>query len=301
MLKKIEKWLGWNPLDLLAASWKNENKKKILLIWNRGLGDIPLWIYGMVAQIRDVFCEAQITVLTREDLKEGFLLLENIEVIADHTMKRGESFDFSHIKCNYDVVIEKIEPKLWLKWQIGNVIPKLKWNHLTCDLSRFNLPKNKFNIGIHLSSETEQFYNYSKNWGDENFCKLIDSIKKKYDVSFVLFGLEKKKPIENCMDLRGNTTLFEMISIVKNELDIMIAPDSGILNIIYYLDEQFDLDMISLWGNPRVGLLKQNVSSPNKLLRHFALIGKNRNIANIKVENVASYIDYILGEKGDYK
>ena len=155
MLKKIEKFLGLNPLDKLAKGWKKENKKKILLVWNRGLGDIPLWLYGMFKQIKDAFQEAEFFVLTRQDLKEGFSLLQDIQILASGSLKRGASINinqelaaFGYSMSFFDVVLEKIEPKPWLKWQRGLLVPRLCFPVDTKDVAKkFSLTEKKY-LGV---------------------------------------------------------------------------------------------------------------------------------------------------------
>jgi len=86
--------------------------------------------------------------------------------------------------------------------------------------------------------------------------------------------------------LRGKTHLLSLLSIVKNKLDYLVVPDSGLLSLTYYLDAVFPLKMVSLWSDPRQGVLKQNVASPNPDLLHIPLIGQDESVANISVEHV---------------
>ncbi|MGH2611703.1 MAG: hypothetical protein ACRDFB_01480, partial [Rhabdochlamydiaceae bacterium] len=105
----------------------------------------------------------------------------------------------------------------------------------------------------------------------------------------ILFGL-KKEPIfkhPRIYDLRGETSPLEILSIIKNRCLSLIAPDSGVLGLTYFLNTPFPLKLVSLWADPNHGILKQNVPSPNPLLEHTPVISPNRkNAALITAEAV---------------
>lgn len=302
MFEKILKILGCNPLDQLAIQWKKEERKNILILWNRGLGDIPLWLYGLTFQIKSIINDCQITFLTREELKEPFMMLEGVKSLPSNTIKRGQdvdvSFELSKHNLNFsdfDLFLEKIEPKKWLKWQRGSIIPKLRAPSVLPNLfDKFNLPTEPL-IAIHVSSETSNFYTKEKNWPLESFQTLFEKIIKEFSFKIILFGNEQKEDfkLDNVIDLRGKTTFFEMVSIIKHKCFALIAPDSGVLCSIYYLDLNFPIHVISLWGDPNVGVLKQKVRSPNKQLVHIPLIGKNKEVKNIEVDKIIAVIKKI--------
>jgi len=52
--------------------------------------------------------------------------------------------------------------------------------------------------------------------------------------------------------------------------------------------------VISLWGDPNQGVLKQAVPSPNSGLKHIPIIGSNRDITKIKVEEVMDILEGII-------
>ncbi|MBI5273582.1 MAG: hypothetical protein HY860_00830, partial [Chlamydiales bacterium] len=89
--------------------------------------------------------------------------------------------------------------------------------------------------------------------------------------------------------LRGETSLEEMLCIIKNHCRDLIVPDSGILSMTYYVDEQFPLNIYSMWSDPRQGILKQKVSSPNALLTHHPFIAE-KNIERITPEMILKKI-----------
>lgn len=294
MLKKIEKFLGYNPLDILARQWEKKSKTKILLLWNRGLGDIPLWLYGLFYQIRQNMDAPELYVLTRSDLYEGFLLLHDIKILVSPTMRRGDLVSISnelaplgYSQDFFHIILETIHPKPWLKWQRGWVTPRLVFDNAMLDVGqKFGLQGNNY-LGVHLSSETGAFYKDEKNWPLENFHALFERIMKETSQKIILFGLEKKGTFSSeIIDLRGSTSLLDTLGIIKSCCTSLLAPDSGILCMVYYLDCDFPLSIVSLWGNPNVGVLKQRVKSPNKLLKHTPIIGKKHLIKNIEVDKV---------------
>lgn len=256
---------------------------KILLGWNRGLGDIALGLYAIVQRIQELVPQAEITFVTRDNLADGFSLLEGVRTIIDSSWRRGEAYQIDpDLKKRYDLVIEKPSPTDWVYWQRGKVVPKLKWDS-KYDLlyERFDLPVGC--IGAQVSAETG--YGLWRNWPEEKWRELFDKLS---DAPIVLFGFGDEPYFShpNLIDLRGKTTLFELLSIIKHRIDTLIVPDSGISSMVYYLDQSFPLRHVTLWADPNQGILKQAVPSPNPKLVHRPLIAEHRNLKALGVDPV---------------
>jgi ADP-heptose:LPS heptosyltransferase len=282
MLKRIWKKIGPNPLDRLLKIAAERNCKTVLIPWNRGLGDIALGLYAIVKRVRDFIPEAQVTFLTRADLKDGFQLFHGVDVIVAPEWSRGKPMKFPANLPSFDLVIENADPSHWVAWQRGNLVPKMEWNPTWDGLcERFNLPNDC--IAAHVHCETG--YYFERNWPLACWQELFSSLEG----PIVLLGL-KKEPVfqrPHLYDLRGETSLFEILSILKNRCRALIAPDSGILGMTYFLNTPFKLRLVSLWADPNHGILKQNVASPNPLLEHSPVISPNRkDAALITVDQV---------------
>lgn len=280
--------------DRLLKNAAREKKKSFLICWNRGLGDIPLGLYALVYRIREFIPDAKITFLTRPDLFLGFHLLNQVEVLVDSSWKRGESFDLKSSLARlqksqkaFDVIIEHPDPTRWLKWQLGRITPKLNWLEKYDRLCmRFGLDHQQKYIAIHIQTETK--YKYEKNWPVVHWKECLYQLDFELKLTPILFGFSKETPFlkEGVIDLRGETTLLEMLSIIKNHCCYLLAPDSGVLSMTYYLNSPFRLNVISLWAAPKQGVLKQQVNSPNPLLQHIPLIAKDKDICTISVKQV---------------
>ena len=294
MFKRLCRKLGINPLDRLLKKAASKNAKKVLVCWNRGLGDIPLGLYALVIRIRHFMPDVQISFLTRKDLESGFHMLEDVGVLVDPDWKRRVPFDTAaSLKklgkdiADYDLVLERPDPTNWLQWQIGKLTPRLKWNAQWDDLwQKFGLVKEGPYIGVHVQTET--FYDYEKNWPQKHWDEFFRLAAAEYNANIVLFGFSQEPMfnIPGVIDLRGKTNLFEMLSIIKNRCRYLLVPDSGVLSIAYYIDENFPIRIVSLWADPKQGILRQKVASPNAGLRHCALIGKNKDLSRVPVEAV---------------
>jgi ADP-heptose:LPS heptosyltransferase len=271
MIKQLWKKFAPNPLDRLLKRAEAQNCKTVLIPWNRGMGDIALGLYAIVYRIRSYIPEAQITFITRSDLEEPFQLLANVNVIVDPSMKRGAPYTLSASLSSFDLILDKADPSYWVAWQRGTLVPKMEWNQAWDDLHRrFRLPEGC--IGAHVNCETD--YYFERNWPAEKWQDVFSSL----DQPIVLFGL-KKNPVFNCSylyDLRGETSILEILSIIKNRCSALIAPDSGVLGLTYFLNAPFPIKVVSLWADPNHGILKQKVPSPNALLDHMPLISSNR-------------------------
>ena len=261
MLIKLWRKYGINPFDSLLRRAARSAQTRFLICWNRGLGDIPLGLYALSHRIREYIPEAQITFVTRSDLLDGFKLLEGVTAVVDPEWKRGIPFDLDKTLLNtglhrtdFDVIIEKPDPTRWLRWQLGKLVPRLHWQSEWDALAqRFSLDPNKKYVGVHVQTETN--YAYEKNWPLEYWEKCLKKIYSEHQALIILFGFAPHPPFEaeGIVDLRGKTSLFEMISIIKNHCNYLLVPDSGVLSIAYYLNTSFPIDISIPLGRSAAG------------------------------------------------
>jgi ADP-heptose:LPS heptosyltransferase len=295
-MKNLWRKYGINPLDSLLKKAKKAQYRRFLICWNRGLGDIPLGLYALVLRIRQMIPDAEVTFATRSDLADGFKMLEQVSVLIDSDWKRGVPFDLketlrkSGLSCaDFDLILEYPDPTRWLMWQLGKLTPKLQWKSEWDALhERFSLHEAKRYLGVHVQTETD--YAYEKNWHIDAWKQLFQRVVFEKGVEVLLFGFVPQ-PIfdgEGIMDLRGKTSLFEMLSIIKNRCCYLVVPDSGVLSITYYIDAAYPIEIVSLWSDPKQGILKQGVSSPNPLLLHTPLIAKDKDLRHVSVDSVLS-------------
>lgn len=291
MLKSLIRKVAPNPLDRLLKKSTKRGISSILIVWNRGLGDIALGLYALVFRIRSFIPHAEITFVTRKDLEEGFLLLEGIKTIICPTLKRYTPYQVKDLGLDlekYDLILEKPDPTYWLHWQIGKLQPKLKWNSTWDELtSPLSLPKETPCAAFHVHSETT--YGYEKNWPVAKWHELFSKLENK-NLPCILLGNKTDVifPYAQIIDLRGKTSLLQVLSLLKNACRFFVGPDSGILSLLYYLEEPFALKAISLWADPNQGILKQKVPSPNSLLEHIPLIAPGKLLKNLEVDEVLS-------------
>ncbi len=281
-LKRLWQRYGINPLDQRIRKAAAANKKRFLICWNRGLGDIPLGLYALVFRIRKWIPDAEITFLTRPNLAEGFALLEGVRVKVDPTWVRGQPYSTKSVTLSdFDEVILHPDPTGWLQWQLGQLTPKLLWKK---EWESHSLDPEKIYIGVHVETETQ--YAYEKNWPTASWRTLFAALPQEWGI--LLFGSAAKTPFEgdHIVDLRGKTSLIEMLSLIKNHCRHLIVPDSGVLSLIYYIDASFPLHVISLWADPEQGVLRQGVSSPNPQLLHTPLIAPAGDLSQLRVEEV---------------
>lgn len=285
----VKKFLP-NPLDWHLLRLAKRGGKKVLLGWNRGLGDIALGLYAIVERIRYFIPDAEITFVTRHNLSDGFSMLEGVKVIVDPHLQRGELLKFDpDLRRKYDLVIENPSPTDWVYWQWGKLVPRLKWNPAYEHLyERFHLPPSC--IGVQVSAETG--YGTWRNWPLEKWQEVFDFLEKR-NIPVLLFGFGDSPQFtnSNLIDLRGKTTLFELLSIIKNRVRALILPDSGISSMVYYLDASFPIRQITLWADPDHGILKQAVASPNPQLTHRPIVAHKKDLSTVSANAVLSAID----------
>lgn len=296
MLKKLIRFIRPNPLDALLTKALKKNHKKILLGWNRGMGDIPLGLYALVQKIKWYIPDAQITFMTRTSLQEPFSLFPEVNTIFTN-WQRDELYDVKetlkelNIVNDFDLIINWPDPTYWLKSQHGFIIPRLSWNvknDLLCE--KFSLDKNQNYIAVQINSDT--IHSPWRDWPNERWIEFFDQLDKKKNLKAIIFGINKSHHYSNSsvIDLRGKTTILELLSIIKNRCSFALLPDGGILSLLYFLNINFPIKVISLWSDIQ-GVLKQRVNSPNSKLVHIPLL-ENKNIAKISVNQVISHLEF---------
>ena len=295
--------------ERLIEDARRRGEKKFLVAWNRGLGDIPLCVYGFVALIKKNINDAKVTIMTRSGLDEVFRLIRLVDDVItiphwtrEDNLKKGqparldvdEELEKLGLKGNFDVIIYNLKAGKWRKRQIGRIVPRLEWskdyNILCEDLKFFKINENKFIVSLHPDSETGHIYGYNKNWDMGKWKGLVKRLLSTYnDIYFILLGLTRQdEPFLDSpfiIDMRGRTDIKQLLSIVTSS-NMLIAPDSGILNLVHFLDVDIPLDIVSFWGPAKYGILQLKVASPNRLLNHFPLFGKREDINTIMVEDV---------------
>lgn len=293
MLKRLFQKIGPNPLDRILKKAQKKNQKTFLLFWNRGLGDIALGLYAIVHRIREMVPDAEITFLTRPNLHDGFELLGGVKILIAPKLKRKDEVDVPSLlreigvdPQKFDVILDNPNPTYWVEWQLGTLTPILHWQEKWDSLcEKYNLDPKANYVGAHVQTETD--YANWRNWPLESWQALFEKLTSQ-GKKVLLFGFEKNQDfeIEGVVDLRGETTLFELLSIIKNRCSGLVVPDSGVSSMTYFLKESFPIKLVSLWADPYMGILKQNVDSPNPELVHIPLLGKDKNISNISPQEV---------------
>ena len=311
LIKRLERrWLPYvaNTLDSLIARARRQGKHRFLIVWNYGLGDTALWAEPLCVRIRRRLPQAELTFLTRDDNADTFKLVRDVNVIADPLLKRKQEIDLEanlnrlgHSRDEFDYIIDQRYSTRWLYWAYKKHTPRLVWYDAWDGFSdKFNLKHHAY-IGIHIDSETGQFYSWNKNWSEQNWLSLIEVITTIYKKEIVLFGVRKDNHyiIPGVVDLRGKTSILDVLSIIKNRCEFLFAPDSGILSLAYYLDIPFELKIISLWCSFRfekwydhgMGILMLG-PSPNPHLSHAFFMKKDIN--HIHVDEVIERFDRML-------
>lgn len=298
MFKKILRAIRPNPLDQILKKAQKKQQKKFLLGWNRGLGDLALGLFAINHRIREFVPDADITYLIRENLKDGFELLEDVKVLVAPDWQRGKSYSMEETlkkldidPKSFDQIIPNPDPTYWVKWQRGKLIPKLKWQEQWDNLYKeFDLPQGYTYIAMQPNAETQ--YGFWRNWPLGRVEEFIKEVEKHPKMRLILLGFSNEPKFDSpaVVDLRGKTSLFQMLSIIKNRVSHLVVPDSGVLTMTYYLDAPFEIQVISLWADSRHGILKQAVFSPNPDLVHRPIYSRDRDLSSVQVADVFKYL-----------
>lgn len=282
-----------------------EGRREFVFGWNRGLGDVALGLVPLFARIRARCPGSRITVYTRADLAQMFGLTGADAIFTVPDAERGRPIDaaaaaaaLGHALPMDATVFADPDPTRWLDGQRQAYPPSLRWNPAWEALADRFLPAATPHtiVGAHVHSETARHYGYVKDWPEASWRALLARYAENSGVQWVLFGHAAAAvfPQPNVLDLRGKTDLLELLAVIRRHCRVLVAPDSGILTAAYYLDAGFPLDIVSLWSDPRQGVLKQGCPSPNPGLRHTALVGVGEDVRRIAVDTVQQAVDAAL-------
>lgn len=295
------------PPDLVEAlaDARARGVRRVVLAWNRGLGDIALGVVGLVARIRADLPDAEVVVLTRDELVEAFALVPGVEAVhavpgwRREPSRRGSLSEAwitdaaRRVGVGTDGALVLPDVR-WGAWyyaeQVGRVVPRLRWQPAWDALAHPLLgppAPGLRRVAIHVDSETGHYYRYTKNWGAQGWEALFSMIAAERAARAFLLGqgAGERFALPGVTDLRGRTNLRQALAVIL-ECGVCIAPDSGLLTFAYFLDVARPLSLISLWANAEHGVLRYGVASPNPRLRHTALVGRDGDITTIEAAEV---------------
>ena len=282
-----------------------EGRHEFVFGWNRGLGDIALGLVPLFARIRARIPDSRIAIFTRADLADAFALtdVDALHVVPD--LDRGAAIELAAAAAALGITLPESatvyadpDPTRWLDGRRREHPPALRWNAQWNALADRVLPDLGTDIGIgaHVNSETARYYGYVKDWPDSAWSELFTRFPASRGVRWLLFGNAKPGTFQqsNIVDLRGRTGFRELLAVVRTRCRVLVAPDSGVLTMAYYLAEDFPLEVVSLWSDPRQGIRKQGCASPNPRLHHTPLLGRNDDVRNLSVAVVANAVEAAL-------
>jgi len=297
--------LHGTPFDQALAAAARDRQHDFVFGWNRGLGDIALGLVPLFARIRARITGSRIVLVTRPDLAQMAGLAGVDDVVVVTGLVRDAPFDPLQAAKTHGIVFRgqptvfaDPDPTRWLDGRRAAYAPRLTWNSaLDACADRLVVPaQGRIVIGAHVNSETAQYYGYVKDWPAESWRALLARFPAARGVHWLLFGnaASPQFSFPNVTDMRGATSMHELLALVRRHCRVLVAPDSGILTAVYYLDQATPLDVVSLWSDPRQGILKQGCASPNPALRHRPLHGCDDDVRNLTVTDVETALAAVL-------
>jgi hypothetical protein len=294
--------LRGTPFDRALRAARSDRDHVFVFGWNRGLGDIALGLMPLFARIRIECPGSRIVIFTRPELEEAFMLAGADALHVIPGVQRGSALDVVGAAARLGIApgahvtfFQAPDPTRWLEGRRRDYPPALHWrSSWNAKADRvFAAPHDAIVIGAHVDSETARHYGYVKDWPADSWRALMQLFPPATKVHWVLFGHAASVTFDvpNATDLRGRTSFLEMLAVIRTRCRILVAPDSGVLTAAYYLDQDFPLDIVSLWSDPRQGILKQQCASPNPRLRHVALQGPDEDVRKLRVDDVGPLVE----------
>lgn len=305
-LRTLGDRLGGEPFERALARAARAKLRRVVFYWNRGLGDIALGLTPMFARAKARLPGASIEVVTRAELAEAFRLTDASAIHVVPGLERGEPIGAGTACARLAadpregaLAIDAPDPTRWLAVARRPAPPRFRWSS---DFDALAAPfvdrgDDRPWIAVHASTETARHYRYVKDWPADAWRALFEATAATRDVRFVLLGHAPSPPLDapNVVDLRGRTRFLEMLALVRTRCAALVAPDGGVLNAVYFLDATFPITVVSLWSDPRQGLLKARAASPNPRLVHVPLVGAGDDVRTIAPADVLAALDVALG------
>lgn len=308
-LRAIGDRLAGDPYERALARGAKEGRRRVVFFWNRGLGDIALGLTPMFARAAERIPGVSIEVVTRADLEEPFRLTDARTVHVVPGLARGDRTSAVEACARLPadpragaLAIDAPDATRWLAYARRPAPPRLHWNPAYDALSDplIDAGDPRPWIAVHASTETARHYDYVKDWPADAWLALFRETARRHDVRFVLLGQGRDPPLAapNVIDLRGRTGFLAMLALVRKRCAALVAPDGGVLNAVYFLDAAFPITVVSLWSDPRQGLLKARARSPNPGLVHVPLVGERDDVRRIAPGDVLAALDIALAPGG---
>ena len=301
VVRTLSDRLFGDPFERTLSRMRGRADGRVLFFWNRGMGDIALGLVPVFDRLRAAHPGARIEVATRADLAIAFRLAGVDAVHVVPGLVRGAHMAPAEIGARaglnldaFAAVFANPDPTRWLAAHTPAAGPHLQWNP---EWGRFASglvaeEPGLITIGAHVNSETAHLYGYAKDWPVEHWRSLFGLFTEREGVRWLLLGNARRPLFDGpgILDLRGTTDVIELLATIRHRCRILLAPDSGILTFVYYLADAFPIDVISIWSDPRQGILKKGAPSPNPQLRHVPIVGPDRDTARIGVPEVAAVL-----------
>jgi len=268
-----------SPITTHSTLCRLLNIKSICILWNRGLGDIPLAFYQILFRFYDNSPSTEVHILTRADIAPLFSMITSIpkknihvtEINRTDSISLREILELKKRHCIHNSLLALHKAKLGDHISRNPMlIPRLTYKPRPLKYAEKlidNRPAKNKKLLIHIDTETSEFYTRNKNWPIENWTKLF-SILLPMGFTICLLGTKKTHHFKDLklIDLRGETTMNDVFDLAFHWASHLIGPDSGIVNATYYLDACFPIIIVSYWGDNGEGIMKLGVQSPNSLL-----------------------------------
>lgn len=298
--------LPFLPDEYERLLWRarRQEARRVLVAWNRALGDVALAICGFVDLVGRTIPGAEVTILTRPDLEEACGLVPGVRevLVGPHWTREANRAHGTPSAADvarelqrmgregsFDLVIAELRAGRWWRRQLGRYVTRLRWEPAWQARGEALVGRAARGraVALHVDSETGHLYGYVKNWPRPYWVALIQALLARGQTP-VLLGLRQAPPLVDdprVLDLRGKTTLREALAVILT-CGRLVAPDSGLLTFAYFLETVAPLRAVSLWATTRFGILQAGVLSPNPALEHHPLVGAGGDISTITVEQV---------------
>ena len=180
--------------------------------------------------------------------------------------------------------------------------PRLRWTkrdkQYGVDFIRQNFPDEKpFIISLNTHTQTNQYYDREKDWGQERFNILIKEILESIPESRLIL-IDSNKMIEiprdnRILDMREILSVAESVSVVADS-DLVIGLDTGLPNLLYFLEEAC-LDMLILLGAV-YGFTPLRYPPASPKVNMMTVRGESEDITKISPDTVFGLADNIYKE-----
>ncbi|MBI4593096.1 MAG: hypothetical protein HY728_02680 [Candidatus Rokubacteria bacterium] len=259
--------------DRLLDRARRHDARRFVTAWIRGLGDVAYIVGEFVRYVGRRVPGAEVTLLVRPGLEEAGRWIDGVgrvipveEWSRERTLRSPWGLAFPPpweirralsrrgLARAFDAILP-YPLGAWYEREFTSLRPALRWEparrRFGLDFLEAAFPeRSRFVVALNSHVGTGRYYDFDKEWGLENFARLVTRILDAIPESRLVLVDAQRGPglLESprIVDARGKLGVGESVSVIAAS-DLLVGLDAGPVNLLYFLGD-VSLEIVTLLG-----------------------------------------------------